>query len=530
MADTVEIIFRTKAELEGAKAIQRELENTRGKLLALGKDTKEVDAQLSQVNATLGKAGVGPGGREPFEKLTTHGKEFKHILHEIGQESPLVGAALRLAISPIAAGLGLATLAIRAFKDAFEQMSNSLKPGGGFAELKERIEASEQALRKHEDAIKAVNAALVAGSSEVVKQTKAFDEQTAAIERNAEIRDKVLAAQDRLKRLQIEEARDKGIMSSGDAYLALNKLDAEAQARSAQLKRQDQEAAIARDQARLDALNSQKPSLQLQFATASDRVDTLLSQGASPEQRAAALEADKKNLKAAQDQLAAMVARFDDLQKGLFGGRFSSGIADEEEKKNLAQTIPRARDLVEEMQETLAARENADPNQAHDWEEAQTELTRTKTNLTDNTDALRKLTEVLERKLGELDADKQLDEQLKPLNDPAKEYEERAAIRRAQEMEEKEARQAAREGGGDEGAAEDAAMEYVNQGYSVVDAVTKAAREQGIKNQQELVQLMESLGDMFTDSADGLNSTIKQIQSQVDQLGSQVENQRSQNW
>ena len=86
----VEIVFRTTAELQGALAAQAELEKTRGKLLALGKDTLEVDAQLARANALVAQAPPEmldaaklQEQASGFEHLNLKGREFHRVLHEI---------------------------------------------------------------------------------------------------------------------------------------------------------------------------------------------------------------------------------------------------------------------------------------------------------------------------------------------------------------------------------------------------------------------------------------------------------------
>ena len=56
MSDTVEIIYRTKAELEGSIAVQREPEKTRGRLVARGQSTAEVDTELTRASDPIGTA------------------------------------------------------------------------------------------------------------------------------------------------------------------------------------------------------------------------------------------------------------------------------------------------------------------------------------------------------------------------------------------------------------------------------------------------------------------------------------------
>src|SRR2546422_2389834 len=94
----VEIVFRSIAELQGALAAQAELEKTRGKLLALGKDTLEVDAQLARANALVAQAPPEmldaaklQEQASGFEHLNLKGREFHRVLHEISAARPASG-------------------------------------------------------------------------------------------------------------------------------------------------------------------------------------------------------------------------------------------------------------------------------------------------------------------------------------------------------------------------------------------------------------------------------------------------------
>src|SRR2546426_12088239 len=96
----VEIVFRSIAELQGALATQAELEKTRGKLLTLGKDTLEVDAQLARANALVAQAPPEmldaaklQEQASGFEHLNLKGREFHRVLHEISAASPEAGLA-----------------------------------------------------------------------------------------------------------------------------------------------------------------------------------------------------------------------------------------------------------------------------------------------------------------------------------------------------------------------------------------------------------------------------------------------------
>src|SRR5205085_9575730 len=91
----VEIIFKTKAELEGAQRLKTELEQQVGAAKALGKEHGELSEKLEKVNGALRHSGAELRG-------------FGHLLHGV----------TRGPIAAVAAGLGFLAHAIEESKDA----------------------------------------------------------------------------------------------------------------------------------------------------------------------------------------------------------------------------------------------------------------------------------------------------------------------------------------------------------------------------------------------------------------------------
>ena len=142
----VEIVFRSIAELQGALATQAELEKTRGKLLTLGKDTLEVDAQLARANALVAQAPPEmldaaklQEQASGFEHLNLKGREFHRVLHEISAASPEAGLALRAFISPATAGFFALLLAVKGAHDKFKEFLENLKIGGEWKSFSEAL-------------------------------------------------------------------------------------------------------------------------------------------------------------------------------------------------------------------------------------------------------------------------------------------------------------------------------------------------------------------------------------------------------
>jgi len=164
MAEVVEIIFRTKGELEGAIAVQRELERTRGKLLALGESTADVDKKLDRLNGILAKTkspeitsfqSVSPrllpqnfeedaGKMEStFDQLHHQTRGLGHLLREFGLNSHAF-------FSPFTLGATVAVAAIAKINEYFEKLNENLKIGGKFESFADAFKSQAAALENAE--------------------------------------------------------------------------------------------------------------------------------------------------------------------------------------------------------------------------------------------------------------------------------------------------------------------------------------------------------------------------------------------
>lgn len=208
----VEIVFKTTAELQGAIAAQNELEKTRGKLLALGKDTVEVDAQLARANQLISQAPAGmvdaakmEEGAAGFQKLNLHGREFHKLLHEISATSPGAGLALRGLINPATAGFFGLLIAVKAFHEKFKEAEATLKMGGTWENF----------------------------SKVLAKQSEDFDSATLSADAYARKLDETRTATDRLKtatenEIAIIQARAREEDAERSAELAEKKAEVDA--------------------------------------------------------------------------------------------------------------------------------------------------------------------------------------------------------------------------------------------------------------------------------------------------------------
>src|SRR2546421_206141 len=208
----VEIVFRTTAELQGAIAAQNELEKTRGKLLALGKDTLEVDSQLARANQLISSAPKEmldaaklEESASGFQKLNLHGREFHRALHEISAASPGAGLALRALINPATAGFFGLIIAVKAFHETLKEAEATLKLGGTWENF----------------------------SKVLAKQSEDFDAATLSADAYARKLDETRTATDRLKtatenEIAVIQARAREEDAERSAELAEKKAEVDA--------------------------------------------------------------------------------------------------------------------------------------------------------------------------------------------------------------------------------------------------------------------------------------------------------------
>lgn len=237
----VEIVFRTRAELEGALAAQAELERTRGKLLALGKDTAAVDAQLERAGKVIGQAPPEFLSQQPpdpeaaarsaghaseqFKLLNLHGREFHKLIHAISHASPLLGEALRLAINPVTGLLFGGVLAIKEFHDWLGRLEEQLKIGGAWKDSKEAIEAESKAFEQAELSASSFERSLMA-VKDVTKQVSVETERhIMLLKQGARQQDEERSAELAAKKAEIDAKVKAGQMSELEGIKARAELE-----------------------------------------------------------------------------------------------------------------------------------------------------------------------------------------------------------------------------------------------------------------------------------------------------------------
>ncbi len=119
-----EILFKTRAELQGARQLSEELQRQIGKLKALGQDASEVEAKLRRVNAAIAGAGKpsGPGMAEMFGKVREHlGEVVPGFAKLDGLMSKFAGGA----IGAVAGGFTLLAGALAAAKHSLAEYAEA---------------------------------------------------------------------------------------------------------------------------------------------------------------------------------------------------------------------------------------------------------------------------------------------------------------------------------------------------------------------------------------------------------------------
>jgi len=318
MADQVEIILRTRAELAGAIAAQKELEKTRGKLIALGESTADVDKKLSRINATLAansgaaaraaadaklggwdSASGGAGAEQAFKRTAQAGGDLKKIIGEIAQQSPVMGVALRGALNPATAGFAAAIFAVRAFANAMDEISKSYEVAGEFKGFTAVVDAQAKALQDASLSAAEYDRSLQ-GVVDQSAKAAAMTERGIEIEKEAARRkDEERSAELALVKARIDAAEKEGKINSAEA------IQQRAAAEQAYARQKlESEEAVSRailERLKIEKLEQESlvKTLELKRAEASDQLAKL----ENPAVIAARRQAAEENLEAADAEL-----------------------------------------------------------------------------------------------------------------------------------------------------------------------------------------------------------------------------------
>jgi len=243
----LELLFSTRAELEGARQWEAQLERSIGKAKAMGKDTAELEAQLGKLKTSTAAsekaladsnktvADAAPKLNETAKATDDLGQKktrLREAARGLSLELPLVGRVLGFLTSPLTIVTALVGVAVGKFND----WNNSIKELGRqqaeLAAFRDTLLSLSIILKdiEHTRLLEAINAIGQAASDTVSEMGKL----------NAEI-DKTQARKDELEDLQTEARRQEiktgmasGSISDADGRRRLAALDNESDERKAQ--------------------------------------------------------------------------------------------------------------------------------------------------------------------------------------------------------------------------------------------------------------------------------------------------------
>lgn len=156
MGTEVEILLKTRAELQGARQLEEQLQRDIGKAKALGKEYADLDAQLKKVQATIAASKpAGPGFGDVFGKLREGlGNIVPGFAKVDGMLSGLAGgtlAAVGAGFAVLAVAIETARRALHEFagtQEAVASMDAALAQTGQLAEpLRQHMQALAESLQ-----------------------------------------------------------------------------------------------------------------------------------------------------------------------------------------------------------------------------------------------------------------------------------------------------------------------------------------------------------------------------------------------
>lgn len=215
--NSLEILIKTRAELEGAESVAASLERQIGKAKALGKDYSALDAQLKQVTQSvnqfkakqqdLGEAHKEAGKHAEFLGLK-HANLHK-LVHQLGEAFPIAGMAGRAFMNPVMLAL---SLAIGVFVKAKEHL----------AELNAEMDKASEAAAKPVVSLEQMKDAMNATADDVYKMRVEYEKWTKALnERSGETTTNLTAETTALTE-QVTAAKD---LIEAKKALALQRID-----------------------------------------------------------------------------------------------------------------------------------------------------------------------------------------------------------------------------------------------------------------------------------------------------------------
>lgn len=236
---TLDVLIRSKAELQGFKDAITSLEMQIGKSKALGKDYSDLQAQLDKAKASLAdysKTAVDSTNEEleGTKKLTFSKHDLKLALHALGHEFSLVSGLARYVFSPtgwLIGGVLLVTKMIHSAREAAAKFRETLERQANLSGLLGPIsgvkEAVEEADKKSQAFLETLN-----------RRNKSFksdaDELTSSLAKQAALENQIAEAAKSAAIAKLEYLHASGQLSDGDYEKARINVEAKSAAEARQ--------------------------------------------------------------------------------------------------------------------------------------------------------------------------------------------------------------------------------------------------------------------------------------------------------
>ena len=246
---SLDILIRTEADTKGVEAVDQEL---RKLIQTTGKDTQEQKESTKQTK----------DNREAKQEL-------KKALGELAQASPLAGAAMKAAFSPIGAAISVALVALQYYRREIESLAESTKTSD-FEKFEGAMENAAAALQKADMEASAFNRSLIAAG-------ESADTVTARMERLSQVQQVLLSQEEKIANAKKgNELAQAGLIQDPVAR-AMKVLEIEQRSAAEAKKRADdsQRDALMKKEWSLLAERSQEKGLIQAVTTARERMNGL---------------------------------------------------------------------------------------------------------------------------------------------------------------------------------------------------------------------------------------------------------------
>ncbi len=319
-------------------------------MVKMGFDTSEsskVTDAMNQVNQESRKAGEG------MEYFSLKGREGHELMRKIGEQSPIMGSALKAAFSPEAAGVVALIAALGWVFNQFDKIREKIKQlGEASAQLwMDTVDAQSEAVKRVEDYQRQLDKA----SEALTRQNDKYKEQIELIDRilsghmtvSAAIEDaaKKQTDADRRKRDEGMKAQEESAVSSARTPAEKETVRKRFEFQREQLEKQDayedalrerqsekakEDAKRRADQAKLEATHKELVQTGFEQAAASDAVEKAKKGLASAAAHGAVGKENDRAISELEEKIKDLTGRAADAkslsQQGGFGGALSKAM------------------------------------------------------------------------------------------------------------------------------------------------------------------------------------------------------------